>query len=80
LFYLTETLEEKKHAAQMHTCFFSLVIPLGSPARHSSGAFAFQPTAHGLTAIKGCGVQKKKAFKVVFGVLALPSQQAADFL
>lgn len=85
LFYLTETLREKKHAAQMRThAFFSPMIPLGSPARQSSGAFAFQPAAHGLPAIKGCGVQKerkkKKAFKVVFGVPALPSQQAADFL
>lgn len=44
-------------------------------------ALAFQPAAHGPTAIKGCGVQRKrKAFKVVFGVPALPSQQAADFL
>lgn len=58
------------------------MIPQGSPARQSSGAFSFQPTAHGLSVIKGCGEQKKdrKAFKVVFGVAALPCQQAQGFL
>lgn len=31
--------------------------PQGSPARQSSGAF--QPAAHGLSVIKGCGEQEK---------------------
>lgn len=77
LFYLTEMLKEKKHAAQMHTHAFSSHDSTGV----SCQAFSFQPVAHGLSVIKGCGVQKKKkAFKVVFDVPALPSQQAADFL
>lgn len=69
-------LKEKKHAAQMDThMLFPPMIPLGPAASQSSGVFAFQPVAHGPSVIKGC-----VAFKLVFGVPMLPSQQAADFL
>lgn len=64
LFYLTEMLKEKNHGARMHThMLFPPMIPLGPPARQSSGAFSFQPVAHGLSVIKGCGEQKKKQQK-----------------
>ncbi len=61
LFYLTEMLKKKRNT--QHKCtpmLFPLMIPLGSPARQSSGARSFQPVAHGLSVIKGCGEQKKK--------------------
>lgn len=61
-----------------HKCthmLFPPVIPLGSAARQSSGVYAFQAGAHGPSVIKRC-----VAFKLVFGVPVLPSQQAADFL
>lgn len=85
MFYSTEMLKEKNHAARMHThMLFPPMIPLGSPARQSYGAFSSQPVAHGLSVIKGRESKrqrkKRKAFKVVFGVVALPCQQTADFL
>lgn len=49
-------LKEKKHVAQMHTRAFSSHDSTGV----SCQAFAFQPAAHGLSVIKGCGVQKKE--------------------
>lgn len=76
LFYLTEMLKEKKHA-QMHTCFFLPWFHWGLlPGVLLSACSTWPVCDKGMWRAK----EKKKAFKVVFGVSALPCQQAADFL
>lgn len=65
LFYLTEMLKERKHAAQMHPqaffFFSSSSSPQGLlPGSQCAGVFAFHPLTHGLSVIKGCGVQKRQ--------------------